>query len=201
MVVSIKHKLFVSVIGLSVVLVGCQASNNLSGGYGDAPPIAADFEKSSIQVQVDFVAADGTSSVVVLVYVRNNKGQPVVNYQPKYNVTGSGNIAIPCTLSNEDGLSVCLVKSTVVGQKNFAVLNLYKDLKTKINFKDPSQPRAGFSIATAATLKQAGRTSGGTTVAVGVTSIAESIGPFVLEKAGAPGITRAKTNYPGVLDR
>jgi hypothetical protein len=185
-------------LALSGALMGCSANNNLSGSYGDAPPVSGDFLNSTMNVTTDFVVADGIASVVVVIYLKNKSNQPVRSYQPKYSVAGSGIVPIPCTLSNEEGISVCLVKSTEVGQRTFRVTNIAINLTSPINFTAPSVAVPGFGIASAPTLRQQGM-DGATLKAVAVTSIAEPIAPFVLEKDGTPGTTRARTNFPGLI--
>lgn len=122
-------------------------------------PGIIDFSKSLITIQQDNVPADGIASAIVLVILRNKDNLPVPSYTPTYNITGSGVIPHSCTPSDANGVSICVVKSTVAGQKGFAVSNIGIPLSETIRFRAPALQSPLFLAGPSNTLRAMGRDS------------------------------------------
>ena len=99
-----------------------------------------DFQRTEILAN-GIVPADGTSPHVVVLHLKNSDNSAVPGYLPAYSVTGMlGVSGSPCTTSDQNGVSACLIKSVVPGAKSFRLLNAKVGLSTDIQFGAP----AGF---------------------------------------------------------
>ena len=114
----------------AVYLAGCSVDGSMTGDAGSG----ADFLKSEIITNGKGVA-DGSTDFVVLVRLLTSRSKAVKDFRPEYNVSPLvGVAAATCTLSDVNGVSVCLVKSSVAGIKSFAVTNINLDLAKDIEF-------------------------------------------------------------------
>ena len=184
---SLSFALFVFV-GLS----SCnkQVSDFVSGAVISPSNIAKlDFQKTEIIVS-GIVPADGVSPLVVVLHLKNSDNSSVPNYLPKYAVnSNTGVFASNCTASDVDGVSACIVKSTISGIKSFQLTNAKIGLSADIEFGVPqgfqklslisgakmnaSTPQ-GSSLQTSFGAAMAGaklKTAGGYTVSFGLQGV------------------------------
>ncbi len=98
-----------------------------------------DFAKTEIIVGGSNLA-NGISDMIIVVHLKNSDNSPVVDYKPTYNVTPlSGMTNIECSKSTGAGISVCVLRSTVAGFKNFKLTNAKVGLQKDVEFINPSK--------------------------------------------------------------
>jgi hypothetical protein len=119
---------------LFVLLISITGCGKISGSIKSlAPNGINDFLKSQILVNGPGVA-DGTTALVVLLRLMNSNNTIVVGFQPDYRVlSGTGLSPAACSISDNTGTSVCLLRSTMPGVKrikigNIDTLSLEKDV-------------------------------------------------------------------------
>lgn len=71
---------------------------------------------SSMTISPDSIA-DGITATEVTLIIKNAKGDPLVGISMDLTVSGSQNTIVPCSLSDINGASKCLVYSTVSENK------------------------------------------------------------------------------------
>lgn len=123
---------------LCLALLGCGKApgglKGLSGGH------KVDFLKTQLIAGAP-VAADGVSQLLVGVQLKNSDNSPVSDYLPAYSISsGSGVIKSTCTNSDANGVSACILKSTVPGIKTMQLTNGLVGLSQHVQFIEP----AGF---------------------------------------------------------
>jgi hypothetical protein len=132
----ISFKLFYS-ISFITIFAGCNMNTNIEGIGSDSPAIN-DFAKTEI-ITGDAVPADGNSQLLVAIHLKNSDNRPVKEFQPTYDIenNASGVIKNQCSTSDINGVSVCILKSTVAGIKLFVLTNAKVGLSKSIEFKSP----------------------------------------------------------------
>lgn len=99
-------------------------------------------------LKTEFIAsapapADGVSSVVVGLQLKNSDNSPVPAYKPQFEVTSGGSIINPgCTTSDNNGISACIVRSIEPGVKTLQLTNAKVGLKQNVTFTAPSGARS-----------------------------------------------------------
>ncbi|MDZ4662672.1 MAG: hypothetical protein SGJ18_13750 [Pseudomonadota bacterium] len=94
-----------------------------------------DFLKTEIVVGGSNLA-DGIAEMVVIIHLKNSDNTVVPNYKPMYQVTSSAGItAGECTTSSNEGVSVCVLKSTSAGTKVLKLTNALIGLEKIIDFQ------------------------------------------------------------------
>ena len=87
--------------------------------------------------------ADGVSSVLVGLQLKNSDNSPVPAYKPVFEVTSGGSIINPgCTTSDNNGISACIVKSVEPGVKTLALINAKVGLRQNVTFTAPTGARS-----------------------------------------------------------
>ena len=117
---------------------------------------STDFAKSQVITNGPAVA-DGSSQLLVVIQLMNSDNSVVVDYQPTLEITsGSGVTASPCTKSNANGVSTCVLKSVLAGTKRLAVTNISIVLQADAVFSQPSTDRLRVGLAAAGGLRSSG---------------------------------------------
>ncbi|OQW48991.1 MAG: hypothetical protein A4S09_12815 [Proteobacteria bacterium SG_bin7] len=103
------------------------------------PSGTVDFLKTEIIVGGTNLA-DGNSQMLVVVHLKNSNNSPVKNYKPTYNITPSnGLITSECSTSTDNGISVCVLRSTSAGPKSFKLTNAKVGLEKIVEFEHPKR--------------------------------------------------------------
>jgi hypothetical protein len=135
--------------------------------------------------------ADGVTPVTITITVKNN-GVPVAGYTPQFAVTGSGNTASLCTVTDALGVSTCLLRSNVAELKTVQLVMPAIAKSANVTFNVPAPPMPGFAITS----------GGGITTGAGMVSHS-SIGlpttPIILEDPAVPGTPRARMGLHGIF--
>ncbi len=162
-------------------LLGC----SLDVAVEDLDP--ANYSASTLEAIGPFIA-DGVTPATIKIWTRN-KGKPVEGFTPVYKVSGGGNLLGQCTPSDANGLSICILRSTVAGFKNITLVNPVSKARAEVVFSPGLPAKAGFSI-----------TSGGGVRTTGPIKSVSSIGivssSILLDDGGTP---RARVGLQGVL--
>ncbi|HEX7675038.1 MAG TPA: hypothetical protein VF412_12745 [Bdellovibrio sp.] len=82
------------------------------------------------------VPANGTSTQVVSVTVRDDNGNPISGEVPQGTVTGSGANTMTCTASDTNGVSTCSITSTQPGDKTVTFTNPAVTNPVTVNFSE-----------------------------------------------------------------
>lgn len=136
--------------------------------------------------------ADGIDELVVVVHLKNSDGSVVPNYRPEYSITsGLGVITSDCTVSSNEGASICILKSTSPGIKRLRLTNAKQGLEKDVTFSPkPSGPALGLISAS----DPLATTSGGYKASV-------SLGGWVASKpVTTPGGYKAYISVQSALD-
>jgi hypothetical protein len=141
--------------------LGCSLNTNIER-IGATSNIN-DFLKTEIVVG-EPVPADGSSNLLVVIHLKNSDNNPVKEFLPTYTVTANENndsnslsntevsssvmassvLTSPCTTSDNNGISACVLKSTAAGNLIFKLTNAKVGL---------SKPIAFISVKTQSDLK------------------------------------------------
>jgi hypothetical protein len=144
----------------ALVLSGCGAVKNWIGSSGPGGSNSInDFLKTQILVSSP-AQADGISPLVFVIQLKNSNDTPVANYVPTYTIRDGSGVIVPssCTSSDADGISVCLLKSTVPGSKTLQLTNALAGLTTTVDFS--SSTTTGKAVVVSGS-KAHSTTSGG----------------------------------------
>lgn len=137
-----------------------------------------DLSKSTVEVKVNHVAADNAATGVIYVWLRNHKNEGVEGVVPEFSSSDTGVNSGSCTSSNSSGLSICQIKSSVVGLKDIKISKLGKDdgeLSSTLRFVDLSLQRPKFYIGGGGTaLVDGNNNSGGALTMKAKLTLAES---------------------------
>ena len=117
--------------------------------------------------------ANGVSQLLVGLQLKNSDNNAVPNYKPTYEVvSGQGVTGTACTTSDNNGISACILKSVVPGQKTIALTNAKIGLKQNVVFENPAGAKAA-NIISGATFHSV--TTGGSKVSMSVGNPAQGI--------------------------
>lgn len=152
-----------------------------------------DFLKSEIITNGTGVA-DGVSAFTVLVRLMNSDGSIVSGFRPTYSITsGSGVITAPCSVSDNTGTAVCLLKANTPGAKRILVDNLPLKLEKDLSFIAPLL--SGKSIVGAAPGSQQHATGGGY-------KMQSTVGaPVIGSTVSGSGVWKMTSSVQGVIAR
>lgn len=106
-------------------------------------------EKTEISISDDNFA-DGVTPALVQVKLKSGMGAPVVGANIGIEVSGTNNVVVPCTSSDQQGLSKCWVYTTKAEIKRIRItgaINKTADL----SFQPPLPLRNNFAFVSAAT--------------------------------------------------
>lgn len=127
-----------------LTLAGCNVSGGISSKFR-----SVDFEKSEI-ISNGPAYADGQAELLMVVQLMNSDNSAVKDYKPTYEVvSGAAVNATECTTSNANGVSTCVLKSTVAGTKRVKVTNIKVDLQKDLVFINPPAGKAMMDMAPA----------------------------------------------------
>jgi hypothetical protein len=117
---------------------------------GDGAP---DFLKSEILVNGPGLA-DGISELVVIVRLLNANGTVVAGYRPLYQIVSGPSItaSVACSLSDGNGIAVCLLRATTPGVRTLRITNVAKALvEGNVSFvaPGPKKKSTGGFVASA----------------------------------------------------
>lgn len=125
-----KTRMFFCVSLFFLFTTGCD--NTIEGTIGG--PRIIDFQKTEI-IAGGPVEADGTSQLLVAIHLKNSDNTPVSNYLVTYTVTSNAGVsANQCTSSDSNGVSICIIKSTILGTKTVTLTNAKVGLSKNIEF-------------------------------------------------------------------
>jgi len=97
-----------------------------------------DFLKTEIIVGPPALA-NGSAALVVAIHLKNSDSTSIPNYKPEYSVAGTGVIASNCSVSDSNGISVCILKSTRSGTKRLKLTNAKVGLEADVVFNPTAQ--------------------------------------------------------------
>ena len=105
-----------------------------------------DFLRSTILATSRGVG-DGQTSAQVILLLKNSDDSLVVGYKPSFDFVDNGGSSIEengvtffeCTVSNDEGISTCVIKSIVVGAKRLLFNNITIDLVGEVFFDPPDR--------------------------------------------------------------
>ncbi|MCM2280954.1 MAG: hypothetical protein NDI61_03810 [Bdellovibrionaceae bacterium] len=113
------------------------------GGNHSTP----DFLKSEILINGTGIA-DGVTQLVMLVRLLNSDGSVVVGHRPAYQVASGLALAdTPCSISDQNGISVCLLTASLPGIRTLRIVNLGQArVESGVTFIPPglTPPARGF---------------------------------------------------------
>jgi hypothetical protein len=132
----------------SISLMGCgKLSNQISATF--KTPSILDFKKSEI-INNGPGISDGQSELLVVIQLTNSDGSSVKSFKPAYEVvSGLGVSTAPCTTSNANGVSTCVLKSSLPGTKQISITNINIELKANIVFNAPAASKELFGLTSA----------------------------------------------------
>ena len=146
----------VACAGFCALLASCgNVSSNVSYDY--TRTTAVDFKNSQI-ISNGPQAADGATNLLVVISLLNSNNTPVVGFTPTYEiVSGLGVTASPCTSSNSNGVSTCILRSAQTGIKRLRVTNVTTiALSADVTFSAPSGVKSRFDMSLASSGKMSG---------------------------------------------
>ena len=131
-------QLFLGLVG--VTFMSCSMESSIT-----STSELRDFLKSEV-ISSGSVPADGISELMVVLHLKNSDNSPVANYKPTYDITkGGGVIREECTHSDKNGISACILKSTVPGEKTFKVSNIEQKVLEKVVIFDTPTPTSSVA--------------------------------------------------------
>lgn len=123
-----------SVFLCTCILVGC---GQFKAALKTGNVLITDFEGTEI-LAGDPVYANGSEQLVVAIHLKSSSLVPIPNFRPEIaSISGTGLLPTICSLSDSNGVSVCLVKATVAGKKRIQLLNAKAGLEAELTFKAP----------------------------------------------------------------
>ncbi len=127
--------LLIVAIVLDLALTGCgKISGGVTNASGPTLTSVLDFKNTEI-IANGPIAADGSSELSVIIHLKNSDNSSVPGYRPTYQVTSSvGVSAGECTQSDNNGISVCILKSTQAGAKVMRLTNALVGLEHALEF-------------------------------------------------------------------
>ncbi|MEN0058045.1 MAG: Ig-like domain-containing protein [Bdellovibrio sp.] len=96
--------------------------------------------------------ADGITPTMVTLNIRDKRGNPLAGIKLTLNVSGSNNVIVPCSSSNEDGISHCKVLSTTAERKTFRTEGAV-ELTAQVLFQAPPPTRMLFSVVSSGSVQ------------------------------------------------
>jgi hypothetical protein len=116
------------------IFVGCTGKTEVTVTNPTSPSGGIDYLKTTLTSPLA-MAADGSSSMTVVVHLINNDNSAVVNFTPTYSVSPStGVVSGACTSSDSNGDSSCVITSTTAEIKTFTLTNAKIGLTRSLNF-------------------------------------------------------------------
>lgn len=95
-------------------------ATNAAGSVNYSFTLSVDYATGTIAGS-DYTLADFMDYSTITITLYTAQGNPLVGVAPTYFVTGSGNTAQACTVTNASGISTCKLYSTVAQTKTIAV--------------------------------------------------------------------------------
>ena len=142
-----------------IVMLFALANCSIDVDIDDITP--DDFLKSTILATSRGVG-DGQTQASIVILLKNSNGSVVTNYQPTFNFIDNGGSSIgesgithsECSLSNENGITTCTVRSVVVGIRRVLFNNIAIDLVGEIFFDPPDRDGTFTQILNASQIDQ-----------------------------------------------
>jgi len=135
-------------LALSFALLLANCSLDIS--VEDISSSGDDFLKSSVLSQTEGIS-DGLTDLLLTLELRNSDDTLVAGYTPSFEIiNGSGATFVGCSVSNENGISVCRFRATISGTKTVAVLDLPIEITEEIVFKAPERSGTFMQIVSSA---------------------------------------------------
>jgi len=117
-------------------IFGCNVNTNISA-IDPSGLNQNNFEKTEIIAGAS-VPADGFSQLIVAVHLKNSDNNPVKEFLPTYKIEATSNAdevqRTPCSTSDNNGVSVCILKSTNDGNFRFVLTNAKIGLSKTLTF-------------------------------------------------------------------
>lgn len=108
------------------------------------PKGVPDFLRSEILVN-GYGLADGVSGLLVVVRLLNSDGSPVPGHFPQYQVAAGLSLASnsTCSVSDNNGIAICLLRATLPGTRTIRMSNLGKaHVEAGVTFTPPAPRRS-----------------------------------------------------------
>ena len=156
-----RFLIFCPILGFA--LAQCQPDNFANN---NAPKPKRDFLKTEI-VSAPAGVADGTSTLKIVLSLKNSDGSPVSGFRPTYTTTpNQGIVEGSCTLSDNNGFASCPITSRSSGIKTFRLSNAKVGLKAELNFSAPDSQQNSAIVTSGSVVN--GATSDGYRISVSV---------------------------------
>lgn len=133
-------KLFLIILS-TYFLWGCSLNTNIE--RSSILNKSNDFLKTEIVVG-EPVPADGSSNLLVVIHLKNSDNNPVKEFLPTYTVTEDNSslnnslsnsvVTTPCSTSDNNGISACILKSSAAGSLLFVLTNAKVGLSKTVVF-------------------------------------------------------------------
>jgi hypothetical protein len=120
---------------------------NKDGGTVEFDANAAVAEFSEITA-TDLITADGSTTSLITITLRDGGENPVLGQTPQFNSTGSNNTKGSCTSTNASGVSTCTLASTKAEIKNLSISAPFYKAGPEVQFIAGTPAIATSSITT-----------------------------------------------------
>jgi hypothetical protein len=125
-------------------LCGCSQSSFDATMSRSADEMTPSAEMSKIIVSSPNVA-DGMSPADVRLELRNAKGKPIPHLKTNIQVSGSENVIVPCSESDDNGNSSCKLYSTWAEEKSISLSGM-SEIKAQTMFHKVSPFKSSLAI-------------------------------------------------------
>lgn len=120
-----------------------------------------DFFKTTI-LSTSRGIGDGQTNATAVVLLKNADGSVIPNYRPSFefvdnsgsSVQGSAITFSECSVSNEQGISVCIIRSISVGSLTLSFNNVKVELFGQVYFDPPSRDGTFFQVVNSGQIDQ-----------------------------------------------
>lgn len=122
---------------------------------------ANDFLQSTILATSRGVG-DGQTSASIVLLLKNSDGSIVANFEPSFDfvdnngsaVQGNGITFFECSVSNEQGISTCVLRSVIVGARRLSFNNILVELIGEVYFDPPSRNGTFLQVVSSGQIDQ-----------------------------------------------
>ncbi|KYG65533.1 hypothetical protein AZI86_00185 [Bdellovibrio bacteriovorus] len=148
-------QVLVSVMLMTLVTLSILGCSNSSFDAFIAPEVpetinaeAPSADMTEINISNDNVA-DGITPALVNLRIRSATGNPVEGVTMGISVSGPDNVVVPCTTSNKQGQSRCMIYTTRAGLKSLKLTGAFS-LVSSVMFIAPKPLRSNFAFVSTA---------------------------------------------------
>lgn len=140
------------VVLLTPLLVNCGKSSFQYEMASPAPDIGPSKATSTMTISNNNIA-DGSTPAIVTFTIKDSSGSPISGVVMNLTIGGSQNTVMPCSPSNSQGLSQCVVYSTMSETKSFVGWGALTFDSENVWFAPVEPLRSAFSIVSAGSVE------------------------------------------------